>query len=122
MTYLLVIQKMGKICYKLVHNRAKHLNADGKALLQIEACQDGKRILFSTKVYLTPKQWNAKKKLVVRHPEADSLNYMIHELIMELEHKEMEIWRKGQEVTLSNLKKAMKSGNDQSSSYLSKKL
>ena len=105
---------MGKICYKLVHNRAKHLNADGKALLQIEACLDGKRLLFSTKVYLTPKQWNAKKKLVVRHPEADSLNYMIHELIMELERKEMEIWRQGQEVTLSNLKKAMKSGNGQS--------
>ena len=102
---------MGKICYKLVHNRAKRLNAEGKALLQIEACQDGKRVLFSTKVYLTPKQWNAKKKLVVRHPEADNLNYMIHELIMELERKEMEIWRQGQEVTLNHLKKVMRLGN-----------
>lgn len=105
---------MGKICYRLIYNREKHLNPEGKALLQIEAYQGGRRIYFSTHVYLTPKQWNTKKRLVVHHPEADFLNYMLHELVMKLEHKEMEIWRKGQEVTLANLKQAMKSDNNKS--------
>lgn len=105
---------MGKICYRLIYDREKHLNPEGKALLQIEAYQGGRRIYFSTHVYLTPKQWNTKKRLVVHHPEADFLNYMLHELVMKLEHKEMEIWRKGQEVTLANLKQAMKSDNNRS--------
>ena len=63
---------MGKICYRFIYNRDKHLNSDGKALVQIEAYQSGRRVYFSTHIYLTPKQWSAKKGLVVHHPEADS--------------------------------------------------
>lgn len=100
---------MGKICYRLLYNRERHLNSDGKALVQIEAYQSGRRVYFSTHIYLTPKQWSAKKGQVVHHPEADSLNYMLQELVMNIEHKEMELWRKGQEVTLANLKTVMKS-------------
>lgn len=107
---------MGKICYRLVYNREKHLNPEGKALLQIEAYQSGRRTYFSTHVHLAPKQWNKKKKLVVNHPEADSLNYMLHELVMKLEHKEMELWKQGQDVTPASLKMAMKT--DSSGSFI----
>lgn len=105
---------MGKICYRFIYNRDKHLNSDGKALVQIEAYQSGKRVYFSTHIYLTPKQWSAKKGLVVRHPEADSLNYMLQELIMNIEHKEMELWRKGQNVTPEILKMALKTDRKES--------
>ena len=107
-------KNMGKICYRLIYNREKHFNLEGKALVQIEAYQNGKRIYFSTHIYLSPKQWNDKKKLVVHHPEANSLNYMLHELIMNIEHKEMELWKKGQEITLTSLKMAFKSDTNKS--------
>ncbi len=105
---------MGKICYRFIYNRDKHLNSDGKALVQIEAYQSGRRVYFSTHIYLTPKQWSAKKGLVVHHPEADSLNYMLQELIMNIEHKEMELWRKGQNVTPEILKTALKTDRKES--------
>lgn len=101
-------KNMGKICYRLVYNREKHLNLNGKALVQIEAYQDGRRVYFSTHIYLTPKQWNVRKRLVIHHPEADSLNYMLQELVINMEHKEMDLWRRGQSVTLDTLKQALK--------------
>ena len=39
-------KNMGKICYRLIYNREKHFNLEGKALVQIEAYQNGKRIYF----------------------------------------------------------------------------
>ena len=45
--------------------------------------------------------------MVVRHPEADALNYYLQESMMKLEQKEMEIWRRGREVTLEILKQEL---------------
>ena len=98
---------MGKISYRLVFNRNNKLNAQGKALLQVEAYLDRRKIYFSTHVHLKPNQWNRKKGMVVRHPEADALNYYLQESMMKLEQKEMEIWRKGREVTLEVLKQEL---------------
>lgn len=81
------------------------LNVDGRALLQIEAYLHRRKIYFSTHIYLTPKQWNVKKRKIVNHPEAESLNYMLSDWICQLEHKELELWRKGVEVTLDALKR-----------------
>ena len=47
---------MGKITYRPVFYRRKRLNAQGKALLQVEAYLSGKRAYFSTHIYLTPRQ------------------------------------------------------------------
>lgn len=99
---------MGKISYRPVFYRRKRLNEQGKALLQVEAYLSGKRIYFSTHIYLTPRQWNEKKCRIVHHPEADSLNYLLREFIMKLEHKELELWRKGVDVTLEALKREWK--------------
>ena len=65
---------MNKIIYSLVYNRKKCLNKRGMALVQVEAYLDRKKKYFSTKVYLKPEQWDAKKLVVKNHPNADALN------------------------------------------------
>ncbi len=79
---------MKKINYRLVFNRKKHLNAQGKALLQVEASLEKKKIYFSTHIYLTPEQWDNKKKVIKKHPHARELNYMLLDFIIHLEQKE----------------------------------
>ena len=56
---------MEKICFKLVFNRKKKLNRNGKAPVQIEACQQSKKVYISTNVYLKPGQWDRKTQKVV---------------------------------------------------------
>ena len=90
--------KMNKISYRIVYNRKKRLNAEGKALLQVEAYLKGKRIYFSKNIYLTPKQWDNKKKMIKSHVAAGSLNYYLREFITKLELRELELWKqRGQE-------------------------
>lgn len=48
---------MKKISYRLVYNRKKHLNANGKALIQVEAYLTGQKAYFSTHIYVKPEQW-----------------------------------------------------------------
>ena len=55
---------MNKIIYSLVYNRKKCLNKRGVALVQVEAYLDRKKKYFSTKVYLKPEQWDAKKLVI----------------------------------------------------------
>jgi integrase len=47
--------------YKVIYDRKKQANKKGKAVVQIEAYQNGNRKYFSTGVYLAPDQWNVKK-------------------------------------------------------------
>lgn len=96
---------MGKINYRPVYNRSKRLNAEGKALLQVEAYLSRKKVYFSTHIYLVPKQWNRKKRMVVNHPQADYLNYLLRDFVMKLEQQEMELWKEGTEVTPDALKR-----------------
>ena len=53
---------MDKIIYSLVYNRKKSLNKKGMALVQVEAYLNRKKKYFSTKVYLSPDQWDFKKR------------------------------------------------------------
>lgn len=95
---------MSKINYRIVYNRKKRLNAEGKALLQVEAYAKGKRVYFSTNVYITPKQWDNKRKVIKSHAASDSLNYYLKEFITNLELRELELWRQGHDVSLNMLK------------------
>jgi integrase len=52
------------VSYKLVYNRKNVLDAEGKALVQIEAYQQGKRRYFTTGVRIPPASWNAKNREV----------------------------------------------------------
>lgn len=99
---------MRKISYRSVYNRKKHLNAQGTALLQVEAYLERKKIYFSTHIYLTPNQWCERRHEIVKHPHAETLNRMLQSFIIELESKELELWKNGQEVTLSRLKDEFK--------------
>ena len=103
---------MKKICYRPVYNRKNQLNEQGTALLQVEAYLGRRKIYFSSHIYLRPDQWDNRRKLIVRHPNAESLNYMLCEFIISLEKKEIELWRNNYEVTLERLKEEM---NPQSS-------
>ncbi|WP_206512970.1 Arm DNA-binding domain-containing protein [Larkinella soli] len=52
--------------YRIIFNRKKQLDQEGKALVQIEAYQNGKRRYFLTEVYGRPDQWDVKRH-VVKH-------------------------------------------------------
>lgn len=95
---------MKKITYRPVYNRKGQLNAQGRALLQVEAYLERRKVYFSTHIYLAPEQWNKQQRIIVKHPNADTLNMMLCDFIIELERKELDLWKSGQEVTLSRLK------------------
>ena len=95
---------MRKISYRPIYNRKNQLNTQGRALLQIEAYLERRKVYFSTHIYLTPEQWDNKKKLIKLHPNAEALNYKVSEFISTLEEKELSIWRDGRTITLQGLK------------------
>lgn len=100
---------MRKISYRFVYNRKKSLNDRGTALVQVEAYLNKKKVYFSTYVYLRPEQWDVKRKIIKDHPNQDALNGMLNEFIIELEKKELSLWRQGKTITLSLIKEEFKS-------------
>ena len=105
---------MRKICYQPVYNRKKKLNAQGKALLQIEAYLEKRKIYFSTHIYLSPEQWDNKRKLIRKHPHAEALNYQVKEFLIQLESKELSLWKEGKVITLESLKEEFSVPKDKS--------
>lgn len=95
---------MKKIKYRIVYNRKKQLNHQGKALVQVEAYLLGKKCYFSTHLYLSPEQWNNRTSLVCNHPHAEALNYMLEEFILKLQMRELEAWKQGRDICLQVLK------------------
>lgn len=95
---------MEKISYNLVFNRKKRLNKKGMALVQIEAYLSRKKMYFTTKIYLKPDQWDAKRKMVRNHPNADVLNRMLYENIAAIEQTELGLWQQGKPISLDLLK------------------
>lgn len=106
---------MGKIIYSLVYNRKKCLNKKGMALVQVEAYLDRKKKYFSTKVYLKPEQWDAKKLVIKNHPNADALNRLIYEYVAMIEKKELELWQQGKRISLELLKDTLVSRENKTS-------
>lgn len=104
---------MNKIIYSLVYNRKKSLNKRGVALVQVEAYLNRKKKYFSTKVYLRPDQWDAKKQLVKNHPNADALNRLIYEFMAMIEKRELELWQQGKPITLEILKEMLSEQQEQ---------
>lgn len=96
---------MEKVRYRLVWNRRKQLNLDGKALIQIECLLNKRKIYLSTKIYVGPNQWNGKE--VINHPLADDYNTMLYNFILDIEKIEIGYWKRGMPVTLSLLKQSL---------------
>ena len=95
---------MKKISYRLVYNRKNCLNANGKALIQIEAYLDRQKAYFSTHIYVRPEEWDARKGQIVSHPQEEYLNRMLDEFLLRLQYIELKGWKEGKEVSLSMLK------------------
>ena len=105
---------MRKISYRPVYNRKKQLNSQGMALLQVEAYLGKRKAYFSTHIYLTPEQWDNRRKMVRSHPHAEALNYQIKEFMIALEEKELSLWRDGKTVSLEGLKDEFRSKTSKS--------
>lgn len=100
---------MEKIKYRLVFNRRKQMNKDGKALIQVEATLNKRKLYLSTHVFIGEDQWDAKKQQVINHPMSEDYNALLYSFIVELEQIEMSYWRKGIPITLALMKKSCKS-------------
>ena len=98
---------MQKIRYRLVYNRKKHLNRQGTALVQIEASLNQRKVYFRTNLYLKPEHWDSRRSQVYNHPQADDLNTMLYEFILQLQAIELGLWKRGVPATLSLLKESM---------------
>ena len=98
---------MEKISYNLVFNRKKRLNKRGMALVQVEAYLNRKKMYFSTKIYLKPEQWDAKRKMVKNHPNANVLKRMLYENIAAIEQAELGLWQQGKSISLDLLKNSI---------------
>ena len=95
---------MQKIRYRLLYNRKKQLNKQGTALVQVEASLNGRKVYFRTNLYLKPEHWSSRRSQVYNHPQADDLNTMLHEFILQLQAIELGLWKRGVPATLSLLK------------------
>lgn len=95
---------MKKISFRPVFNRKGKLNNEGKALVQIEAYLEGKKIYFSSHIYIKPDNWSCKEKEIINHPHHAELNRLLHEYMLELEWKELELWKKGIPIDLDTFK------------------
>ena len=98
---------MEKISYNLVFNRKKKLNKKGMALVQVEAYLNRRKMYFSTKIYLKVDQWDAKRRMVKSHPNADVINRMLYEYIAAIEQAELGLWQQGKPISLDLLKEAI---------------
>lgn len=96
-----------KIRYKLVFNRSGRLNQRGEGLIQIECVQQDRRIYFSTHTYVKPS--NFRHGAIVGTPNADDLNYVLYQMIQEVERVELEYIKRGVDVHLPMLKEAVRS-------------
>lgn len=98
---------MEKISYNLVFNRTKRLNKKGMALVQVEAYLNSRKRYFSTKIYLKPNQWDAKRSMVKNHPNSNILNQMLYKHIATIEQAEFGLWRRGKAISLDLLKESI---------------
>jgi hypothetical protein len=91
-----------KATYTLVYNRKNQLNKQGKALVQIQVYYNKKRKWLGTNVYLTPKEWDAKRmKVATSHPQCDELNKELQAHIERLQTFERNEAKAGRALNLS---------------------
>lgn len=94
---------MDKVLYNSVFNRKNSLLPNGTALIQIEAYMKGKKKYFSTKIYISPDQWDSKHRTIKAHPNQITLNKQIRDFINSLEDAEMKRRQSGKPFTLDYL-------------------
>lgn len=105
-----------KISYKVVFNRGNRLKKDGSGLIQVELLLHGKRVYFSTHVYVYPDEFMNGK--VVNHPLSDDYNYVIYEIKHSIERVEIDYLKRGISPTLEMMKTAVKENTSPSAKFI----
>lgn len=113
---------MEKIRYRLVFNRKKKLNKKGEALVQVEAALNKRKVYMTTNVYLKPEWWDKDRKQVVNHPQAEGLNLMLWQFMLDLQNVEIELWKRGTTPTLAMMKSCGKDVPDVTFKAFAKKM
>lgn len=113
---------MEKIRYRLVFNRKKTLNKKGEALVQVEATLNKRKVYMTTNVYLKPEWWDKDRKQVVNHPQAEGLNLMLWQFMLDLQNVEIELWKRGTTPTLAMMKSCGKDVPDVTFKAFAKKM
>lgn len=98
---------MERIRYRLVFNRRKILNGQGKALIQVEASLNKKKIYISTKTYVRPSEWDSRTSTVINHPHAVTLNAWLYNFMFQFEAFELSMWKRDIVPTLMQLKECV---------------
>lgn len=94
---------MNKAFYNVVYNRRNSLLKDGTALIQIEAYCNGRKKYFTTKIYITPEQWDKKHSKIKNHPNGIKLNKQIADLVIKMESYELDKHNSGKTFSLDQL-------------------
>ncbi len=86
---------MKKTTYKVIFNRIKKLNKDGKGLVQIECYLEGKRKYLSTGIKVKPQYWDKRINRVKKnHENFILLNRLISQQLKNIEDFEMKYLEK----------------------------
>jgi site-specific recombinase XerD len=107
------------IKYTLFYNRkGQQLDKEDEALVQIEAYKDGKRVYFSTGIYLKQEHWDIAKEKVVKRNDSHTLNNRITKTIEEYKEIEHQQSFSNPSFGVSDLKKAIEQ-KDIASNFIS---
>jgi hypothetical protein len=110
------------INFKLVYNRKKGAKRNNEtAIIEIRATLRGARTqkYYSTKIKVTPLEWNEKDKRVIKNKDADNHNYYLDKYINELKHLQYEKDFKKQPFTFEDVKAYFKQKKEVTSSFIS---
>ncbi|MCR4602482.1 MAG: site-specific integrase [Prevotella sp.] len=97
-----------KIRYRLCWNYAGHLNRQGHAPVALEIRQGSQKIYISSNVLLAPSQWDRGR--VTDHPNAEKLTVYLTRWMHTIEEIELDALLHGHQMSVSQLKTAVKSG------------
>lgn len=97
-----------KIRYRLTYNYGNRLNMQGRSAVALECRQGTRKIYLSSKVMLTPDQWDHGR--VVNHSNAEKLTVWLVRWMNNIEEVELDALLNGRQMTLLQLKEAVKSG------------
>lgn len=104
-----------KIRYRFVYNKRRKMNRDGRSVVQIELLLNGRRVYFSTKVYLFPHEWDGY--YVINHPLATELNRYLFNEIIKIQRIEFSFIEHGKNPTLKMMKNAVRNNINVSSTF-----
>ncbi|MEO0728330.1 MAG: phage integrase SAM-like domain-containing protein, partial [Bacteroidota bacterium] len=97
---------MKAIDFSLIHSsqRKKRLRKDGNGPIWVKAYQSGRHKYYNTGVAVAPKEWDAKRCKVVKHPNAVAYTAKINRKLSELENYQIALINEhyGEHVSLND--------------------